>query len=127
MKNLAITLLLVLSVYNLFGQQDEKAAGVVGFDMTDLEIPNSAAFILLDAAPETIQRPNSSKAFGLSLIQDIATDGILKNIAIEATPFWLTQNKNRSALKYYGVDKDEKQNPFSKIKMASFSAAYVCV
>ncbi len=124
MKKKEISLLLLLLAYSMFGQ-DKETASFIGFSMTDLEIPNSAAFVLLDAAPETIQRPNSTKAFGLSLLQDIATDGILKNIAIEATPFWLTQNRNRSALKYYGVDKSGVQNPFSKLKLASFSAAYV--
>lgn len=93
--------------------------------IVDLEMPNSPAFILLDAAPASIQRPNSSRAIGISLLQDLATDGILDDIAVEVTPFWLTRNTKRSALRFYGIDENLKQNPFSKIKLASISAAYI--
>ena len=91
----------------------------------DLDMPNNPAFILLDNAPSVIQRPNSSKAIGTTLLQDIASDGVLDNIALEVTPFWLSKNPNRSALKYYGVDASKNQKYFSKLKLASFSGAYV--
>ncbi len=98
---------------------------IINFEAINLEIPNAPAFVLLDAAPSTIQRPNSSRALGISILQDIATDGILDNIAVEITPFWLKGSVTRSALSYYGIDQNKKQYPFSKLKLASFSVAYV--
>lgn len=106
----------------LIGIAQEVAKEV---SIINLEIPSSPAFILLDNAPSTIQRPNSSRALGATLLQNIATDGVFDNIAFEVTPFWMSKSPNRSALKFYGVDKEKQQNYFSKIKMASFSAAYV--
>jgi len=94
-------------------------------DLDDLEVPDNPAFILLDKAPQTIQRPNSSRALGVSLLHDIVSEGTLNNMAIEVTPFWMTKHPNITALKFYGIDKDLKQYPFSKLKLASVSMAYI--
>ena len=100
----------------------------VNFD--SFEIPNSPAFILLDEAPTTIQRPNSTRAFALDLLQDVQDDGVLENIAVEVTPFWLIKHKSMNPQKFYGIreaadGKAEGYNPFAKLKLASISAAYV--
>ncbi len=121
MKKYITVLVLFYSV--LFTAQTDNQTFT--FDAVNLEIPNAPAFVLLDAAPTTIQRPNSSRALGISLIQDIANDGILDDISVEVTPFWMTRSLKRSALSFYGIDKNLKQYPFSKLKLASISAAYV--
>ena len=121
MKKL-ISFLLVFLAISLVAQAQEKNSSITALD---LEIPNAPAFILLDAAPATIQRPNSSRALGVSLLQDFSSDGILDDIAIEVTPFWMLKSEKRSALGYYGIDKDLKQYPFSKLKLTSTSMAYV--
>lgn len=113
-------LLLVLGGIPVLAQQLDKDIPIF-----DLELPNNSAFILLDDAPSTIQRPNSSRALGTTFLQNIASDGVLDNIAFEITPFWMSRNTKRSALKFYGVDKEKNQDYFSKLKFVSFSAAYV--
>ena len=118
----AIMLLALCAFVPLMSISQELGKEVSIFD---LEIPNNPAFILLDNAPSVIERPNSSKAIGTTLLQNIAADGVLNNIAVEVTPFWLSKNPRRSALKYYGVDANKKQKYFSKLKLASFSGAYV--
>lgn len=110
---------------NSIAQESITKNETVTIDIFDLEIPNSPAFVLLDEAPETIQRPNSSRALGLSLLQDVVSDGILNDIAVEVTPFWFSKNRNRSALDFYGIYPDKKQKMFSKLKMVTFSGAYV--
>lgn len=105
----------------IVGQQTNS----VETPLYDLDVPNSPAFILLDESPSVIQRPNSTRAFGLSLLQDVTEDGVLNNFALEATPFWMIKDKDRNAYNFYGIDENKKQNYFSKLKLASISAAYV--
>ncbi len=89
--------------------------------LKDLEIPNSPGFILLDKAPSAIERPNSSKAFTLSVINSFKeNNGIPNNYAVEFSPFWYIKHPNMSALKYAGFN-----NLFSKIDEFSVSFAYV--
>ncbi len=117
-------LLSVICAVSFFGLAQETGNEFdISFD--NLEVPDAPAFILLDAAPSVVQRPNSSRAFGLSLLQDIASDGTLNNFAVEVTPFWMTRHENITPFKLYGVDTNKKQNPFAKLKLASVSAAYV--
>ncbi len=119
-----LTILLAMCSVWMSRAQD----GTIGFD--NLEVPNTPAFILLDEAPSTIQRPNSSRAFALDLIQDITNDGVLDNIAIEVTPLWMIKHTNLSPARLYGLrslegEKSNNQNPFAKLRQASISAAYV--
>ena len=99
----------------------------ISFD--NLEVPNTPAFILLDEAPTTIQRPNSTRAFALDLLQDVTSNGFLGNMAIEVTPFWMIKHTNMTPEKFYGIkksgDKNSSQNGFSKLRQASVSAAYM--
>lgn len=119
MKNIIFFIFVFLS-FGLFAQENPGE-----ISLNNLDVPDSPAFILLDEAPSTIQRPNSSRAFGLSLLQDVATDGVLSNIAIEVTPFWMMKHPKMNALRFYGVDENLKQNPFSKLRLATVSAAYM--
>ncbi len=98
--------------------------------LDNLEIPDTPAFILLDEAPSTIQRPNSTRAFALDLLQNIKDNGGVGNIAVEVTPFWMMQHTNMSPEKFYGIKTDgetkiTKQNPFAKLRMTAISAAYI--
>ncbi|WP_109097707.1 hypothetical protein [Aquimarina sp. AU58] len=95
----------------------------------DLETPSSPAFMLLDKAPSAIERPNSTKAFALSIINSFEnTIDLPKNYAVEFTPFWFFKNKNMTALKYLGYKGekgDYKQNYFNGLQMFSISLAFV--
>lgn len=93
--------------------------------LKDLELPTSPGFILLDQAPTSIERPNTTRAFTLSVLNSFAqSNGFPKNYAVELTPYWFLRFKNMNALSYVGF-KDEKARPFSCLKMISLSVAYI--
>ena len=121
---LAIFLLQLSYAQDVNGEKKEKE---ISFD--NLEVPNTPAFILQDEAPTSIQRPNSTRAFALDLLQDVTEDGVLGNIAVEVTPFWMIRHTNVTPEKYYGIITEEdgsvSQNFFSKLRLASVSAAYM--
>ena len=123
MRYFIVVLSICYSVLSFSQNSSDDSNSTVS--LLDMEVPDSPAFILLDKAPQTIQRPNSTRALGVSLLHDIVTEGTLNNMAIEVTPFWMTQHPNITALKFYGIDKDLKQNPFSKLKLAAVSMAYM--
>ncbi len=95
--------------------------------LDNLQIPNSPAFILLDVAPTSIDRPTSSKAFAASIINSVReSNGIPRNYAVEFTPYWFFKHQGLSALKYWGIDKEDGgQLPFSLAQRFSFSLATV--
>ena len=93
--------------------------------LTDMEIPTSPGFILLDQAPSSIERPNNPKAFAVSILNSFTeSNGLPKNYAVEFTPFWFFKHKKMSVLKYAGYN-EKKQRPFSSLKMVSLSMAYI--
>lgn len=93
--------------------------------LKDLEIPISPGFILLDQAPTSIESPNTTKAFSLSVLNSFTeANGFPKNYAVELTPFWFFKYKGMNVLKYSGFN-NEKPQPFSAIKMATLSMAYI--
>ena len=95
--------------------------------LKELEIPNSPAFILLDQTPSVIERPASSKAFVLSILNSFQNNnGIPQNYAVEFTPFWFFKHPEMSSLKYAGYNAEkQRQMIFENIKRASISLAYV--
>jgi hypothetical protein len=119
-----ILITIFLAVNLAWAQEDNT----ISFD--NLEVPNTSAFILLDEAPTSIQRPNSTRAFAIDLLQDVADDGMLQNIAVEVTPFWMVKHKSTTPQKFYGLRSTSgseaiRQNPFAKLRLASLSAAYI--
>jgi hypothetical protein len=54
---------------------------------TDLTIPSSPAFVLLDVNPANVTRPGFTKDFKLDLL--VKDGNILSNLAIEAKPIWI--------------------------------------
>jgi len=93
--------------------------------LTDMEIPISPAFILMDQAPSSIERPNNPRAFGISILNSFTeSNGLPKNYAVDFTPFWFFKHKKMSVLKYAGYN-DKKQRPFASLKMVSLSMAYI--
>ena len=118
---IAITVISLCSMSNVLAQTEDTLS------LKDLEIPNSPGFILLDKAPSTIERPNSSKAFMLSVINSFeAGSTIPKNYAVDFTPFWFFKHPAMSSYKYagYNAEKD-KQMVFGHIKKVSVSFAFV--
>jgi hypothetical protein len=95
--------------------------------MDNISIPNSPGFILLDESPSVIDRPASPKAFATSIFNSYRqAGGFPSNYGVEFTPFWFFRHPRMTAYKYLGYNKaEEKQLPFSHIKKASISLAYV--
>lgn len=121
MKKLITSLLMSLCfIVTVYAQQDSV-------DLKDLEIPNSPGFILLDKNPTSIERPNSSKAFMLSIVNSLSeNNGIPQNYAVEFCPFWFFKHPKMTSLKYIGYNpSNDKQMIFNNIKKGSFSFAYI--
>ncbi len=120
MKKLLLIIIVVFSCTNIYTQKEGSLT------IENIETPNSPAFMLLDKAPSSIERPNSTKAFALSLINSLENNTELpKNYAVEFTPFWFFKNKEMTALKYLGYDKNYNQNYFNGLKMFSISMAFI--
>lgn len=107
---------------------------ILGFSQTeinlnDLEMPSSPAFILLDVAPTSIERPTTTKAFSTSVLNSISeNNGIPENFALEFAPYWFFKHKKLNALNYWGVKKTTdgiKRKAFSQARFGNISFATV--
>ncbi len=115
-------LLVGLFIGNLAQAQQDSI-----LSLKDLAIPNAPAFILLDEAPSSIERPTTAKAFTLSLLNSTKNGAELpKNYAAEFTPFWFFKHTNMTALNYVGLgSRDLGKNIFTNIKKSSVSIAFI--
>lgn len=122
MKALVLLILFTLCQAARLSAQTEDT-----LSLKDLEVPNAPGFILLDKAPSTIERPNSTKAFMLSVINSFeGGNGIPKNYAVDFTPFWFFKHPRMNAYRYAGFNAEKnRQLVFSHIQRASVSAAFV--
>jgi hypothetical protein len=113
-----LLLILMFSYIHATGQQE--------IDLTNLEVPNSPAFMLLDVAPTLIERPSSGKAFAMSILNTVnENNGIPQNYAVEFTPFWYFKHPSLDAFKYWGIDPVANKNKgFNQIKQSTVSFAY---
>jgi hypothetical protein len=94
--------------------------------LSDLQMPVSPAFILLDVAPVSIEKPTTVKAFSTSILNNInQTNGIPDNFAFDFAPYWFFKHSKLTALKYMGLKDGVKQNPFSQLGFGNLSIAYV--
>lgn len=120
-----IIVFFILAGKNAWSQSKEIKADTI--TLKELEIPNSPAFILLDQTPSTIERPSSSKAFALSILNSFQdSNGIPKNYAVDFTPFWFFKHPNMTSLKYAGYNvENKKQRVFGNIERASISFAFI--
>ncbi len=123
MKKLFPFLTLLLFNGFLSSAQDDRDS----VSLKDIEIPNSPAFILLDKAPTSIERPTSSRAFMLNVVNSFTEgNGLPKNYAVDFTPYWFAKHPNLTSFKNFGYDtKASKQKVFGQIKKASVSFAFV--
>lgn len=99
-------------------------------ELKNLDVPNSSAFILLDISPSIIETPTTPKEFGLSFIQNFdRSEGWPQNYAVDFTPYWWFNPKNRNAYSLFGLKKNEEgkyvENIFSSAKMVNVSVGFV--
>ncbi|PZF74458.1 hypothetical protein [Taibaiella soli] len=105
------------------------------FDVSQLSVPQSSAFKLVDVSPTLIETPSTPKAFTLGVLQNIEnSQGWPQNYSAEFTPYWWVLPANRNVYNFTGLKKqhnditnaDEwKENAFSSFKFASVSMAFV--
>jgi hypothetical protein len=69
------------------------AAQAVSLKLDSLRPPASPAFVLLDVAPSTIQRPTTPRAVAFGLASSaVEAGGLPKNYAVAFAPYWLTSH-----------------------------------
>ena len=122
-------ILIVLSVINLLVVSNSKAQNNNEVALEDLKMPSSPAFILLDVAPTSIDRPTTTKAFSTSVLKSInENNGFPENYSIDFAPYWFFKHKKLNAMDYWGFKKTvngNKQKPFSQARYGNISFAAV--
>lgn len=112
----------LIGINNSNGQNNE-------IKLEDLKFPSSPAFILLDVAPTSIERPTTTKAFSTSILNSIsANNGIPQNYAIDFAPYWFFKHKKLNAMNYWGFKKTmvgNDQKPFSQARFGNISFATI--
>lgn len=95
--------------------------------LKNLQVPSSPAFILMDVAPTSIEKPATAKAFSASILNSVSeNNGIPENYGVEFTPFWFVKHPRFTAYKYYGIDRTGiKRMPFAGLRMTAISLASV--
>ena len=97
--------------------------------LTNLSMPNSPAFVLLDEAPSVIERPGTPKALAVELLQSF-DGGTFDNIAVEFSPFWLSKPKKLTYFDLKGLRPSEDgtdlvSKPFNPLVNMVVSFAHV--
>lgn len=106
------TVFLISIIVSLYGYSQE-------IKISDLEVPNSPAFTLMDFTPTTISNPTTPQAVSLNLLSALSSN----NVAIEFSPYWLSSGKHKTITSYY---EGEEQKSFSKpFKNLSVSIATI--
>jgi hypothetical protein len=115
------TLVIAAASVTLLSLSAQAQTDTTTIKLSDLETPSSPAFVLLDAAPTSIARPMTSKAFSASMLSIVNQNGG----AVEFTPYWFIKNSKMTAAKYYGLKENGKQNVFAQAKLLAISFAMV--
>jgi len=119
---------IIISIIGLIGINNSNAQNNE-VALEDLKLPSSPAFILLDVAPTSIDRPTTTKAFSTSILNSInENNGIPENYAIDFAPYWFFKHKKLNAMNYWGFSKTKDgnfQKPFSQARYGNISFATV--
>jgi hypothetical protein len=125
MRKLIVTIIIgnFLNVIFIQAQNNNELS------IDDLKIPASPAFILLDVAPTSIDRPTTTNAFSTSVLNSInENNGLPENYAIDFAPYWFFKHQKLTAKSYWGYKKEKtniKQTPFSQARFGNISLATV--
>jgi hypothetical protein len=96
MRRLA-TMLALAAGFGAAANAQEPAATGQGNQVVieDLRTPTSPAFVVLDVAPASVERPEKPKALIANLLSTAAqSEGFPKNYALEVAPYWLKSHPN---------------------------------
>ncbi len=118
--NFILLILITFAIGHLISLDNQSV------ELKDLQIPSSPAFILLDIAPTSIERPTSVKALGTSVLNNInQNNGMPQNFAFEVTPYWFIKHKNMTARKFWGINTNGSSEIFSALNQFNLSFAFV--
>lgn len=92
---IALLFLLTIPVYT-----QEQLDTTVYID--GLKTPSSPAFTILGISPTAIERPQTPKAFALSIVENVQEGGHLPgNFALDIAPYWIVPAKKLTFDKYF--------------------------
>lgn len=125
-KILNLTVVVLLSAISLYAQNEDGKT----ITLSEMEMPHSPAFMLLDQAPTSIERPSHVKAFALDVLSNLVqTGGLPQNYAMEVTPYWFIRpQKGANPLTFAGLKKHfhgYRNDPFAAAKEVTISLAYM--
>lgn len=127
MKRALIILLLFCTVKYAFPQTSTAK-------ISDLAVPLSPAFVIVDITPTLVQDPGTPKSFVLGIAQSFQQSGtgFPDNYSAEFAPYWWTNPVGRNIYKFLGLSattangtKTWHENPAIGIKFASISVAFI--
>ncbi|MCF6130900.1 hypothetical protein [Flavobacterium wongokense] len=87
--------------------------------ISDLEVPTSPAFTLMDFTPTSIENPSTPQAVTLGLLNALGSN----DVALEFSPYWLVSGKYKTINNYF--DKEEKKAYSKPWKNLSLSIATI--
>ena len=94
----------LIILQSLLGLLSLNAPAQKTTELSDLKVPVSPAFSLLDFAPKTIESPGTIKAFTANFFTAASeAGGIPKNFAFEFSPYWFFKHPNMDIYKYHGL------------------------
>ena len=104
MKVMIVTLALALGTTRVAIAQQAAAPSAQGaqtVQIEDLRTPTSPAFVLLDVAPASVERPENPKALIANLVSTASqAEGFPKNYALEVAPYWLKSHPHLTFSNY---------------------------
>lgn len=101
MKCLTTIMAVVAATTIASAEQPPADQGNQTVQIEDLRTPASPAFVLLDVAPASVERPENPKALIVNLVSTASqSEGFPKNYALEVAPYWLKSHPDLTFTEY---------------------------
>ncbi len=105
MKKLLVLFLIITGAASIKAQDSLK--------FNDLVAPENPGFQILGISPQNIFRPGDTKALGTYFLNNVDDgSGLIKDVAVEVTPYWLTKRPDLSFKEYFGLVPSKSKNRF---------------
>jgi hypothetical protein len=131
MKKIFFILLIFSSTYKALSQTTAPTTGTI----SNLAVPASPAFSIVDITPTLVQNPTTPKAFALGIAQSFQQSGagFPNNLSAEFAPVWWIQPKGINVYAYLGLPLPSKrdsatsvkENLFAGLKFTTLSVAFI--
>jgi len=111
-----LKIFLVILINQLFAFRNNIVAQENKIEIEDLKATGSPAFTILGINPTAIERPQTPKAMGVTLLNAFNNINVIpKSFAFEVTPYWLSSHNNLEFEDYF--------NHQSAVQNLAFSVA----